>query len=308
MNHFSTRVLSAFLSICLFLFFICYYSVSSGEINEIMATVFWLGMVGLGISIFFGIPFSYLSEWLSSLMKNYSERKKQVFFVIYNVLGGSIIPVFGNIVAFLFSLIYVGMKKQPLRNWLILNFLLVSFLALSILSELHSPTWINLSFYDDYSFIWCFLMVFVLITFSVFFLKWNPVRYKWFFSFILMMVYFFPFFNLFFQERQEILLNFKNNPSLEDISQTVHLIDNGLVVDGVRSFINGVDSPDLTIYSKDEITKDNVSDLIKSLPLKEEGYHIGIYHQNDFLELELNSHNKIVSCFQPSAATNLCKK
>jgi hypothetical protein len=75
--------------------------------------------IGMFFGVILGIPFSYLIEGMLFLLKVKNNKIYIILHVVLHTLAGSFLPIIGNIYALSTSLLYLLLKSQKYKIFLI---------------------------------------------------------------------------------------------------------------------------------------------------------------------------------------------
>lgn len=136
MDRLFIKMFSAVVGIVALLGVMAFYRMTINEFFELTVSVFWIGFVGLIITMTFGIALSFFVEWLLEQ----PERRgvgDNISFIWYHTLAGTVIPILGNIVSFFFAIAHLLIEKGKTKEVLFFFISMVSLIFSGLILDLN---------------------------------------------------------------------------------------------------------------------------------------------------------------------------
>ncbi len=283
-----------------------------GNVGEIIAIAFWLGIVGFIITLVYGSIISIFIEWLLKLIKIDHKYLYYILFIVLHALGGSIthsiFPFLGNIVALFYAIFYLLLKNNKTKEVLYSLAVLVVFISNGIWLESKFSRSSDLSF----SYLWNLYAAILIGAVIIIIVGLKYLKTETWFKFIIMgvsiSVVTLPSVFIITTIQKQVHRSFEQDKELYQLYKEIKKEKPEFLFDPVRSFENGY-TLDLTIMKKDDQpSSKKVQEFVEWLPKREEGYYLQIYYDEEFLYLTLDSMNNIIECDNPNAAKSMCSK
>lgn len=305
MNKFTIKFLSAITGVITFLTLDVLFILTSKHINDLIASVFWFGSVGIVVSFIYGIGVSYFIGWLLKKIQSKDGVKYQILFITLHFVFGTIIPILGNIVAIFFSIAHLLLEKGKKKQLLFFLLCAVIFITSGIILELQFDFSLNMKFHDM---IWFFVLFLVgsfsIGIFNLFFLK----QWRLIVTVVSICLVFLPTFIHILNANEDFQSNYESNLELAKLYDGVEENFPHLELDLMRSFENGY-TLDLSIknHSK-EFSVESIKSFIDYLPKRSEGYYLNIYGDIEFLRITIDSYNNVIECEHENTQNSICGK
>lgn len=306
------RIISAMASMGVLLVYLISSILKNGNVGEIIATAFWLGIVGFIITLVYGSIISIFIEWLLKSIKIDHTYLYYILFIVLHALAGSIthmiFPFFGNIVAVCYAVFYLLLKNDKTKEVLYILTVMVVFISNGIWLESKFDNSSNLSF----SYLWSLYAALIIKAVIILIVGMRLLKTEtWIKSLIIgvsIAVVTLPSIFIINTIQKQVQHNFEQDKELAQLYKEVKKEQPEFLFDPVRSFENGY-TLDLTIMKEDDQpSPKKVLDFVKWLPIREEGYYLKIYYEEEYLFLTLDSMNNITECDNPNAAKSMCSK
>ncbi|MBD7964898.1 hypothetical protein [Fictibacillus norfolkensis] len=313
MSGIVTRIISAMASMGVFLVYLISSILKDGNVGEIIAIAFWLGIVGFIITLVYGSIISIFIEWLLKLIKIDHKYLYYILFIVLHALGGSIthsiFPLLGNIVALFYAIFYLLLKNNKTKEVLYSLAVLVVFISNGIWLESKFNRSSDLSF----GYLWNLYTAILIGAVIIIIVGLKCLKTETWIKSIIMgvsiAVVTLPSVFIITTIQKQVHHSFEQDKELYQLYKEIKKEKPEFLFDPVRSFENGY-TLSLAIMKKEDTqpSSKKVLEFVEWLPKREEGYYLQIYYEEEFLYLTLDSMNNIIECDNPNAAKSMCSK
>ncbi|WP_226577237.1 hypothetical protein [Halobacillus litoralis] len=305
MNRMTITAASAVGGIVSFLALIVLQIMTDTHVHDVVASVFWLGIVGFALSLSYGIPVSLFTDWMLMKMNIQSRAVCHGLFILSLVLFGTIIPILGNLVGFLFAITYLLLVNGKYKPVLFINLCALFLITSGIILEVNSG---NMTFTNMTPFFVLYGAGTLVIAVFVFLLFDGTNKRKTMITSLSVLLVFLPSSIHLVYEHHQFETQYQQKPEIAHVYDLLNQTDYGLEVDLIGSFENG-DYLDLTIHKHtDGFVSREIERVTELIPERSGGYYLQIYAEEEYLYLTLDSENGLIECEHVSAPESVCEK
>ncbi|MEA3320952.1 MAG: hypothetical protein U9Q88_13170 [Bacillota bacterium] len=306
MDKLTVKVISAFNSIIIFLTFCVFYIMTGEFISDLVATVFWFGSVGFIITLVFGVPVSFLLEWILNKTKIKRGTKYNVIFIVLHLLAGTAVPILGNIVSVIFAITHLLLEKGYKNRVLFFLVCAIFFITSGIMLEWKFDESNNMNLDNMIQFLVLFGIGFTAIMLSSFWLFNGKPKRKLIVTALSFCIVFLPCSIHLLNAHQDFKTKYEQEKALAELYDGVEKEFPDLELDLIRSFENG-DVLDLTVHkSSTGFSVESIEEFVDFLPKRINGYYVQIYEDQEYLYLTIDSENRLIDCEHVNAKNSVC--